>query len=126
MGSKIKGFTVTNFKEEVKEIVEILALVPEPHKAMCFEILLKEALSNRRTPTISLQAQPAAKPMTVEPIALTADPVDSAAPSLNGIQPKVNNGSDIAISDLHMKTKKILGKVRSYPCAVERAVLQKR
>ena len=101
---------MTNLKEEIKEIVDILALVPEPHKAMCFEMLLNEALANRRTPLSSPQAQPAAKLKAAEPIALLADPVEPAAQSSNGIQPKVNNGSDIAISDLHMKTKKFLEK----------------
>ena len=101
---------MANFKDEIKEIVEIVALVPESHKAMCFEMLLKEALANRRTPPSSLQALPAAKLKAIEPIAPSADPIESAALSSNGVQPKVNNGSDIAISDLHMKTKKFLEK----------------
>ena len=35
---------MADLKEEIKEIVEIVALVPESLKVMCFEILLKDVL----------------------------------------------------------------------------------
>lgn len=100
---------MTSLKEEIKEIVEIVALVPEPQKAMCFEMLLKEAITNRRIP----QSPPPAPPAVTKAVAPTGsitDPEDSANPPSNGAQPKVNVGSDIVMSDLHMKTKKFLDK----------------
>lgn len=42
--------SVTSLREEVKEIVEIVALVPDEHKAMCFEMLLKEVLAKQHLP----------------------------------------------------------------------------
>lgn len=101
---------MANFKEEIKEIVEIVALVPEPHKAMCFEMLLKEALANRRTPPSPTQATPAPILKAAAPIAPAASPADPVDSPPIGAQPKVNDGSDIVISDLHMKTKKFLEK----------------
>lgn len=106
---------MTSLKEQVKEIVEIVALVPEEHRAMCFEILLKEALSKRHAPS-----KPVPHPAT-QASALGVEPEKSPAsansagdatgdqmPLAAGIQPKVNEGSDIVMADLHMKTKKFM------------------
>ena len=101
---------MTSLKEEIKEIVEIVALVPEPQKAMCFEMLLKEALANRRTPQSPPQLPTAQTPKAAAPTALAAAPPAAADLPVNGIQPKVNEGSDIVLSDLHMKTRKFLEK----------------
>ena len=100
---------MTSLKEDIKEIVEILALVPEPQKALCFELLLKEALASRRTSTAQPPEPP--KPASHEPKALAdAAPLANTTGSNNGTQPKVNAGADIVASDLHMKTKKFLEK----------------
>jgi len=106
---------VTSLKEEVKEIVEIVALVPEEHRAMCFEMLLKDALSTRH---VSPKPIPHPAPHSS---ASEAKPAKSPAPTINagnvtddqisqatGIQPKVNEGSDIVMADLHMKTRKFM------------------
>lgn len=101
---------MANFKEEIKEIVEIVALVPEPHKAICFEMLLKELLANRRAPPSPAHALPAPISKAKAPIASTVEHMEPISSQSNGVQPKVNNGVDIAMSDLHMKTKKFLEK----------------
>lgn len=106
---------MTSLKEEVKEIVEIVALVPEEHRAMCFEMLLKDALSTRHasskpvphpaTHPSTSEAKPAKSPTPVTDTGnVTNDQISPAA----GIQPKVNEGSDIVMADLHMKTKKFM------------------
>lgn len=102
---------MTSLKEEVKEIVEIMALVPEEHRAMCFEILLKDAITRRHpspnpAPPASALAAPSGKNPT--PASNAADVTDEQIPPAAGIQPKVNEGSDIVMSDLHMKTKKFM------------------
>lgn len=105
---------MTSLKEEVKEIVEIVALVPDEHKSMCFEMLLKDALAKRHLPS---KPAPHPPPPTSAPepkiakssvSASDAEPADGKAPG--GVQPKVNEGSDIVLSDLHVKTKKFLEK----------------
>ena len=107
---------MADLKEEIKDIVEIVALVPEPLKAMCFEMLLKDALAKRHGSHKS--PSPAPVPPAPEPKAAKAAPSptpadDSTEPATTlapGVQPKVNGGSDIAMSDLHMKTKKFMEK----------------
>lgn len=101
---------MTSLKEEIKEIVDIVALVPEPQKAMCFELLLKEALASRRAPPSPPSVPPASTRKSAVP---TPAAVASAAPAdlpTNGVQPIVAEGADIAMSDLHMKTRKFLEK----------------
>lgn len=106
---------MTSLKEEVKEIVEIVALVPEEHRAMCFEMLLKDALSTRHASPKSAPHPAAhasaseAKPAKISPPAINAgDITDDQISPAPGIQPKVNEGSDIVLTDLHMKTKKFM------------------
>ena len=41
---------MADLREQIREIVELVALVPESLKTMCFEMLLKDALSHRRAP----------------------------------------------------------------------------
>lgn len=102
-----------SLKEEVKEIVELVALVPDEQKAMCFEVLLKDALTRRHTPP--KPTLPPAVPVSTQG-ARTPAPSDAAGqatsidPPTPGVQPKVNSGSDIALSDLHVKTRKFLEK----------------
>jgi hypothetical protein len=109
---------VTSLREEVKEIVEIVTLVPEEHRAMCFEMLLKDALSKRHSPPKPAphsppHSAPHAAPPDVKP-AKSPAPADEAGddidqrPPAAGVQPKVNEGSDIVMADLHMKTKKFM------------------
>jgi len=106
---------VADLKEEVKEIVEIVALVPESLKVMCFEMLLKDALAKRHAPPKAPpHAPPAAEPKPLKPAATPADETTAGADSTSitapGVQPKVNGGSDIATSDLHMKTRRFMDK----------------
>ena len=106
---------MANLKEEIKEIVDIITLVPDSLKVMCFELLLKDAIAKRHSPAKS-SAVPAHVAPDVElkkpkPAALTdesGNEAESAATSAPGVQPKVNGGSDIAMSDLHMKTKRFM------------------
>ena len=99
-----------SLKEEIKEIVEIVALVPEAQKAMCFEMLLKEALAHRRPSQSPSPLSQTPTPKTPAPPSPAASPVLSDDLLSNGVQPKVNEGSDIVSSDLHMKTRKFLEK----------------
>lgn len=106
---------MTGLKEEVKEIVEIVALVPEEHRAMCFEMLLKDALSKHHSPPKPVPhpalhaTAPEAKPVkSPAPANNAGDVAGDEIPSATGVQPKVNEGSDIVMADLHMKTKKFM------------------
>ncbi|KVN39283.1 hypothetical protein WJ63_31145 [Burkholderia pyrrocinia] len=101
---------MTSLKEEVKEIVEIVTLVPDEHKALCFEILLKDALAKRHSSPKHAPHPPTPEPQTAKSLAPTDDVSntdDQKAHAVGG-QPKVNEGSDIVTSDLHMKTKKFM------------------
>jgi hypothetical protein len=101
---------VTSLKEEVKEIVEIVALVPDAHKEMCFEMLLKDALANRHSPPKHAAHPPVPEAKMAKspaPADDTGNTDEQKAPAAGG-QPKVNEGSDIASADLHMKTKKFM------------------
>lgn len=106
---------MADLKEEIKEIVDIVNLVPESLKVMCFELLLKDALAKRHSSAKS-SAAPAHVAREVEPKPpKSAAPGDesgneaeSAATFSPGVQPKVNGGSDITMSDLHMKTKRFM------------------
>lgn len=101
---------MTSLREEVKEIVEIVALVPDEHKAMCFEMLLKDALAKRHPPPKPVPHPPAPEAKTAKSPAAADDAGntgDQKVPASGG-QPKVNEGSDIASADLHMKTKKFM------------------
>lgn len=101
---------MTSLKEEVKEIVEIVAMVPDQHKAMCFEMLLKDALSKRHSPPKpNTNPTPEDKPTKISvPANHAVDVTDDQIPRTASSQPKVNEGSDIVMADLHMKTKKFL------------------
>ena len=105
---------MTSLKEEVKEIVEIVALVPDEHKAMCFEMLLKDALTKRHSPPKPAPHPPPSAPApdanaekSPAPADDAGDAGDQKAPAAGG-QPKVNEGSDIVLADLHMKTKRFM------------------
>lgn len=107
---------MADLKEEIRDIVEIVALVPEPLKAMCFEMLLKDALAKRhglhKSP-LHAPAPPAQEPKAANAapsMPLQDDSVKPVSVPAPGVQPKVNGGSDITMSDLHMKTKKFMEK----------------
>lgn len=107
---------MTSLKEEVKEIVEIVALVPDEHKAMAFEMLLKDTLARRHAPPKPAPHPPPPSPAPEAKAAKSPAPADdpgegtSGGKAHAGAQPKVNEGSDIVMSDLHVKTKKFLEK----------------
>ena len=108
---------MADLRTEIKEIVEIVALVPESLKVMCFEMLLKDALAKRHSPSKPSHppaAATAAQPMAEKPAAAPAtDSVtanDSTSVPAPGTQPKLNGGSDITMADLHMKTRKFMDK----------------
>jgi hypothetical protein len=108
---------MADLKEQIREIVEIVALVPESLKTMCFEMLLKDALSHRRSPASPPPAPPAS---VAPPVALpakkgTEPALDSSDADAGGtvrpaVQPKVAEGSDITLADIHMKARKFLEK----------------
>lgn len=104
---------MAEFKEQIKEIVEIVALVPEEFKTKCFEMLLEEAIANNRPATAYPPPAPVA-PAPKAPAKGTTpqaeekiDETPSAPPS---VQPKVGEGTDIATVDIHMKVRKFLEK----------------
>lgn len=105
---------MAELKEDIKEIVEIVALVPEPLKVMCFELLLKDALSKRES---IVKHPPSRTDHGAEPKPSEATAADSKQKDqsgggessfIQGTQPKVGGGSDVAAVDLHMKTKRFM------------------
>jgi hypothetical protein len=106
---------MADLKEEIKEIIEIVALVPESLKLMCFEMLLKDALTKRHTPIKAhAPVPPAPEPKPPKATTSTTNELgtesDSTSIPAPGVQPKVGGGSDITSSDLHMKTRKFMEK----------------
>ena len=108
---------MVDLKEEIKEIIQIVALVPEPLKSMCFEILLKDALAKRHAParasvpTASLPTPDSRPPKPSGPPAeVSGTEFDATSIPAPGVQPKVGGGSDIVSSDLHMKTRRFIEK----------------
>lgn len=83
---------------------------------MCFEMLLKDALEKRHGSRKSLthpSAPPAQEPKAEKGASSSTpsgDSTESAVIPVPGAQPKVNGGSDITMSDLHMKVKRFLDK----------------
>lgn len=108
---------MTHLKEDIKEIVEIVALVPESLKVMCFEMLLKDALATRnvraKAPSnlpISPTAESKVPKATEEPANEAGTESDASSTPALGVQPKVGGGSDITSLDLHMKTRRFMDK----------------
>ena len=108
---------MADLKEEVKAIIEIVALVPESLKVMCFEMLLKDVLARRHAPPKAPappHASPAPESKAAKAATAPADQAPAGADSTSipapGVQPNVNGGSDITMADLHMKTKKFMDK----------------
>lgn len=106
-----------DLKEEIKEIIEIVALVPEALKVMCFEMLLKDTLTKRHAPhkvPVHVPVTPAAEPKAPKVAAALMEESgtesDSSSILAHGVQPKVGGGSDIAPTDLHMKTRRFMEK----------------
>lgn len=106
-----------SLKEQIKDIVDIVALVPEPLKVMCFEMLLKDALAKRHAPPNAQVLAPVSAALEQKTPKAAAPPADesdteshSASLPATGVQPQVGGGSDIALSDLHMKTRRFIDK----------------
>jgi hypothetical protein len=101
-----------DLKDQIKQIVEIIALVPERFQEQCFDLLLKDALASRPT-TLTASARSSSSPAAIpsgSPVQsqAPAEPGDEEQQALSGRQPKVNAGSDISLADLHMKTRKFM------------------
>ena len=108
---------MVDLKVEIKEIIEVVSLVPDSLKVMCFEMLLKDALAKRHVPAkapadapLSLAPEPKAPKAEAALTEESATTSDSTSILGRGTQPKVGGGSDITSSDLHMKTKKFMEK----------------
>ena len=104
---------MTQFKEQIREIVEIVALVPEEFKTMCFEMLLKEAIANNRPATahsLSVPVASSSKASGQDSIPQSQEKIKEALPVPPSVQPKVGEGTDIANGDIHMKVRKFLDK----------------
>ena len=104
---------MSDLKHQIKEIVEIVALVPEEFKTTCFEILLKEAVANNKPSAVSEAAKSAfdasVPPVTNSP-AKVEETVDEPDTALRSAQPKVDEGTDIATADVHIKVRRFLEK----------------
>lgn len=104
---------MSKFKEQIKEIVEIVALVPEEFKTMCFEILLKEAIANSRSaaaPPLAESAALTSKSSAKETTHQNEAKIDEAPPMPPSVQPKVGEGADIVAGDIHIKVRKFFEK----------------
>ncbi len=100
-------------KDQIREIVEIVTLVPEQFKATCFEMLLKEAIANCRLSAASAISKPdvaTAQTPAKNSTPKADEPVDASAAASQSIQPKVGEGTDITAADIHMKVRKFLEK----------------
>ncbi|MNY26330.1 hypothetical protein D3C86_1601710 [compost metagenome] len=83
---------------------------------MCFEMLVKDALVKRHSPLHKSVPAPAHAVREVEskaprppaPADESGSDAESTPAPAPGVQPKVNGGADIAMSDLHMKTKRFM------------------
>ncbi len=97
---------MTVLREQLKEIVELVNLVPEQFKAQCFELLLKEAIEVNRPP--------------IELAAKGSKDLDGAAEAgakNDGVTEVTVRGNDqgglpteITLNDLHLKTQRFLQK----------------
>jgi hypothetical protein len=99
------GCGMTDLKAELKEIVELVELVPEPLKLTCFEMLFKELLNKTRTP---VEAEPhKLKGKKAEQANATDDEHDPLAAEKK-LDQQVSSQSDINLSEIHLKSKKFL------------------
>lgn len=103
---------MSGLKDKIREIVEIVALVPDQFKTMCFEMLLKEAIAEQRPapPPPPVPPAPALAPRQPAPAPTPPADAQAAEEIILGTQPKVSGGADIALTDLHMKTRKFMEK----------------
>ena len=95
-------------KEHLKEIVDLVELVPEQFKILCFELLLKEAIESSRVPH-GRSHKETKKDVSagVEHKDVENDVDQDQAPHGNS-----QNGSQTEISsnDLHLKTRRFLDR----------------
>jgi hypothetical protein len=99
---------MAELKQQIKEIVEIVALVPEEFKTTCFEMLLKDAIATNKSVTPHLATASTALPAKSQANE-KADKADHEfTPPLAPSQPQVGDGADISLSDIHMKVRKFL------------------
>ena len=103
---------MAELKQQIKEIVEIVALVPEDFRTMCFEMLLKDAIAlNRVAAEASLNLSTSKiKPKTKDATPLADEQIDEDTSVPPSVQPKVGEGTDITSADVHMKVRKFLEK----------------
>lgn len=100
-------------KTQVKEIVEIVALVPEEFKAICFEMLLKESIFNNRpvmAQPFASGPQPSSETSAKDTAAQPQEKIIENPAVGSFVQSKVGEGTDIMASDIHMKVRKFLEK----------------
>jgi hypothetical protein len=94
-------------KEQLKEIVELVALVPEQFKAQCFELLLKEALTDSRRPAGGTSAKTNAEKNGGEEVG-ARDNDDSQ--DTDQSEKQGGGQGDVVKGDLHVKTQRFLDK----------------
>ena len=102
---------MADLKEQIKEIVEIVALVPDEFKTICFEMLLNEAIANGRLVAALSPPSPIApvhRSPSKDAISQAEDNIDESSSGDASVRPKVGEGTDIATSDIHMKVRKFL------------------
>lgn len=104
---------MAELKDQIREIVEIVSLVPDDFKAMCFELLLKDALSTNRPATThrgAADAEQSSKTAAHGKSQRAQPELDEDASPSTSVQPKVGEGTDITSADIHMKVRKFLEK----------------
>jgi hypothetical protein len=104
---------MADLKERIKEIVEIVANVPEEFKATCFEMLLKEAIANNRSaaaPPAVAHVAPTPKTLLKDKTTQTEEKLENEPLAPSSVQPTVGEGTDITAGDIHMKVRKFLEK----------------
>lgn len=98
---------MTDLKEKLKEIVDLVGMVPEQFKAQCFELLLKDAIESTRAtstkgPTTNGQQAPKENPRRQDLTPKDGEVADEIPDASTGGHDEVANG------DLHAKTRKFL------------------
>jgi hypothetical protein len=95
---------MSDLREKLKEIVELVALVPESLQKSCFEMLLKDVLDQLHDRAPSPPNSQGKKNAEIElPI---SDPLEPE----KQLEHQVGAQSDIGSGDVHMKAKRFLEK----------------
>jgi hypothetical protein len=102
-----KQRAMSELREKIKEIVELIALVPDALQLSCFEILLKDHLDRTKAHSTS---EPAAQQGSTPQVKDTPPDIESTVAAEKQSSGQSGAQADITATFLHMKTKRFLEK----------------